>query len=45
MKVVFDIDLKSEFFLLFSLFLFLFISFIAFFDIIYKSYCIISVTF
>ena len=52
LKFVFDIPLKNyffiilyRFFLLFSLFSLLFIGFIVFFDIIYKSYYNISDTF
>ena len=51
-KVVFGIGLKSQIFLLFSLFLLLFnlflilsIAFIAIFGIIYGSHCTISITF
>lgn len=44
-KCVFDICLKSQFFLPFSIFLVLFMSFITLFGIIYKSYRTISAIF
>ena len=48
-KVVFEIGLKSQFFLLyfllFSLFLLLFMGLIAFFSIIHRFHCTISTTF
>jgi len=44
-KVVFGIGLKSQFILLFNLFLLLFIGFTALFGIIYGSHCIISANF
>ena len=42
---VLDIGLENKIFLLFSLILLLFMSFITLFGIIHKSYCIISITF
>ena len=44
-KVVFAISLKGQFFLLFSLFLLIFMSLIALFNIIYGLYRTFSTTF